>query len=132
MIMCGKPPTLTFIYSYVQIHKIHSDVSLKTGINFCNVCMFVIHIIAVTIYIHSVLYILQLFNYFNIMYFNNIDNTSLLQLAINVCFFVDCLPEHGRIRPKHVGGLPHFNILLQATRIILNIIKIIIIRPTCI
>jgi hypothetical protein len=28
--------------------------------------------------------------------------------VINVFFFVECLPEDGRTRSKHVGGLPHF------------------------
>ena len=27
---------------------------------------------------------------------------------INVFFFIECLPENGRTRSKHVGGLPHF------------------------
>jgi hypothetical protein len=31
----------------------------------------------------------------------------MLQLATNVFFFVECLPEDGRKKPKYVGGLPH-------------------------
>jgi hypothetical protein len=33
-------------------------------------------------------------------------------IAMIVFFFVECLPEHGRKRPIHVGELPHVCILL--------------------
>jgi hypothetical protein len=31
----------------------------------------------------------------------------MMQLVINVFFFVEYLPEDGRKRPKLIGGLPH-------------------------
>ena len=36
----------------------------------------------------------------------------MTQIAIIVFFFVVYLLEDGQKRPKHVGGLPHFCILL--------------------
>jgi hypothetical protein len=105
--------TITYKHVVMLLHHLHFQAHISQNKEHFLQQIFVCHHIIIIIIIHIVLHVLTFFNHLNIciltLQFHIYDINS------HYCISVEYLPEDGRKRLKHVGGLPQVCILLYLT-----------------